>query len=91
MIFAFPSLLQLFQTRTGSSSAIGFSHDMINHQMHSIHQDLMQVGMPGFMNPIDVFRRELNVQLPSTSGYKEASQQVWIISFVYQKMKICRH
>nr|QDF82405.1 transcription factor bHLH49-like isoform X2 [Cymbidium goeringii] len=66
--------LQLFQTRSGSSSAIGFSHDMINHQLHSIHQDLIQIGMPGVMNPTDVFRRELNVQFPSASGYKAAQE-----------------
>ncbi|KAL0919170.1 hypothetical protein M5K25_011246 [Dendrobium thyrsiflorum] len=66
----------LFQTRSGSSSAIGFSHDMINHQLHSLHQNIIQVGMPGIMNPTEVFRRELNVQLPSTSTFKEAAQQM---------------
>nr|QDH09010.1 transcription factor bHLH49-like isoform X3 [Cymbidium sinense] len=66
----------LFQTRTVSSSAIGFTPEMIHQQLHPPHQDLIQLGMPGIMNPSDAFRRAPNLQLTSTSGYKEATQQM---------------
>lgn len=66
----------LFHIRNGSSSAIGFSTEMIHQQLHPSHQGLIQVGMPGVMNTSDALRRALNLQLPSTSGYKEAAQQM---------------
>ncbi|PKU64230.1 transcription factor bHLH49 isoform X2 [Dendrobium catenatum] len=66
----------LFQTRTGSSSVIGFTPEMIHQQLHPPHQGLIQVGMAGVMNPSDAFRRALNVQLASTSGFKDSTQQM---------------
>ncbi|KAG0466654.1 hypothetical protein HPP92_018234 [Vanilla planifolia] len=76
--FNIESLLtkDLLQSRTGSSSAIGFSPDMIHHQLHQPHQGLMQLGMPGIMNTTDAFRRAVNVQFQSSSPYKEAAQQL---------------
>ncbi|KAK8926382.1 Transcription factor bHLH49 [Platanthera zijinensis] len=71
----------LFQNRSGSSSAVGFSPDMIQHQLHSLHQGLIQVGMPGLMNPSDAFRRSVNAQLPSTSAYKDSTHQVYLILY----------
>lgn len=66
----------LFQNRSGSSSAVGFSPDMIQHQLHTLHQGLIQVGMPGLMNSSDAFRRSINAQLPSTSAYKDTTHQM---------------
>ncbi|XP_020571311.1 transcription factor bHLH49 isoform X3 [Phalaenopsis equestris] len=66
----------LFQTRGASLSGLGFSHDSISQQLNSIHQDLIEVGMTEVMNPTDLFRREIKVQLPPISAYKEAAQQM---------------
>ncbi|PKA52990.1 Transcription factor bHLH49 [Apostasia shenzhenica] len=78
MEFNIESLLtkDLLHSRSGSSSAISIPPDLIHHQLNPSHQGLVQVGFPGVVSPIDAFRRALNVQLPSTSGYKEAQQQM---------------
>uniref|UniRef100_A0A1D1YGF0 Transcription factor bHLH49 n=1 Tax=Anthurium amnicola TaxID=1678845 RepID=A0A1D1YGF0_9ARAE len=67
---------EIFQSRTVSSSAFGFSPDMIHPQIHPVQQGLIQSGIPGIGNPSDSHRRSINAQLAAMNPYKEPANQI---------------
>ncbi|KAG1363737.1 transcription factor bHLH49-like [Cocos nucifera] len=66
----------LFHSRGGPSSSIGFSPDTIHPQLHPSQQALFQAGMSGIVNPSDALRTAINAQLSSINGYKEPMPQI---------------
>ncbi|RWV83801.1 hypothetical protein GW17_00054551 [Ensete ventricosum] len=66
----------LLHSHGGSSSAAGFSQEMIYPQVYSSQQVLAHAGISSMLNPSDAFRRTVNTEIPMASGYKETSLQV---------------
>ncbi|XP_065000082.1 transcription factor bHLH76-like [Musa acuminata AAA Group] len=66
----------LLHSHGGSSSAAGFSQEMIYPQVYSSQQGLAHAGISSMLNPSDAFRRTLITEIPMASGYKETSLQM---------------
>ncbi|XP_008807018.1 transcription factor bHLH49-like isoform X2 [Phoenix dactylifera] len=66
----------LFHSRGGPSSSIGFSRDTVHPQLHPSQQGLVQAGMSGIVNHSDALRTAMNAQLTSINGYKEPMPQI---------------
>ncbi|URD92044.1 hypothetical protein MUK42_01216 [Musa troglodytarum] len=71
-----PLAKNLLHSHGGSSSAAGFSQEMIYPQVYSSQQGLAHAGISSMLNPSDAFRRPMNTEIPMTSGYKETSLQM---------------
>ncbi|KAK1315766.1 Transcription factor bHLH49 [Acorus calamus] len=66
----------IFHSRGGTSSIMGFSHDIVHPQLHQAHRGLIQAAIPSFGGPSDVLRRAITAQLTSMNGFKEPTTQM---------------
>ncbi|URD73793.1 hypothetical protein MUK42_08950 [Musa troglodytarum] len=57
-------------------SIAGFSQEMSYPRVYPSQQGLGHAGSSTMVNPSDAYRRTMNTQLPTTSGYKELSMQM---------------
>ncbi|KAL4185637.1 hypothetical protein AMTRI_Chr10g231680 [Amborella trichopoda] len=78
--FNLEGLLQkdILQARGSTSTSVGFTPDMnmAHPHMHPPQQGLVQMGIPGVANPVEMLRRTMNPHLNTMNGYKDSATQV---------------
>lgn len=64
----------ILQSRVGPS--MGFSPDLIHSQLLASQPGLVQTGIAGMVNHVDVLRRAVNAQFTAMNGLKEPTSQM---------------